>query len=417
MDRSLISLLDEGVGRGLITGAQRDALLLLHAEAPPDEPRREAQAGLNAVNIAYTIGALFVLFACGWFLVRQWADLGGWGVLGVSVVYATVLVVASRQLARLGFTRASAIAVILAISMTPVATWALMDLTGEWPRGPTYDAFWRYGPYMATRYLVLDLATVLVVLLAWRRQRFPALMLLLAVALWWTWFHLSRLIDVGYWAEDYQNWIVLAAGLALLALADTVERWQRRTDVRVREGDYAGPLWYAGLAAFSIGYLIIWSDARAWKHLMPFVAAGLLALSLATGRRPISFVGVAGVFGYLAYLASDVFKTGAAFPIVLAALGVLSLVATVWLQRRLPALVSRMAGTDRMPPWPIALSWLPMAFALVMAGVSLEDAGERRAERERLDREAILQRHREVQRDVREGRRPQAVPRPVPPRQ
>lgn len=416
MDRSLISLLDEGVERGLITGAQRDALLLLHAEAPSEEPRREAQSGLNAVNIAYTIGALFVLFACGWFLVRQWADLGAWGVLGVSFAYAGVLVVASRQLTRLGFARASAIAVMLAISLTPVATWAVMDLMGEWPRLPFSDAFWRYGPYMATRYLVLDLATVLVVLLVWRKRRFPALMLPLSVALWWTWFHLSRLIEMGYWAEDYQNWIVLAAGLALLALADTVERWQRRTGVRVGEGDYAGPLWYAGLAAFSIGYLIIWSDARAWKHLMPFVAAGLLALSLATGRRPISFVGVAGVFGYLAYLASEVFKSSAAFPIVLAALGVLTIVATVWLQRRLPALASRLAGTDRMPPWPIAMSWLPMAFALTMAGVSLGDAGARRAERERLDREALLQRHREVQQDVREGRRPQSVPRPPEPR-
>lgn len=416
MDRSLISLLQDGVVRGLITDAQREALLALDAEAPPQEPRREAHSGLNAVNIAYTIGALLVLFACGWFLVRQWADLGGWGVLGVSLAYGAILVVAAGQLSRLGFARAGAIALMLAVSLTPVATWAVLDLTGEWPRLPPYDAFWRYGPYAATRYLILDLATVLVVLLVWRRQRFPALMLPLSVALWWTWFHLSRLAEMGYWAEDYQNWIVLAAGLALLALADTVERWQRRTGVRVREGDYAGPLWYAGLAAFAIGYLIIWSDARAWKHLMPFVSAGLLALSLATGRRPISFVGVAGVFGYLAYLASDVFKSEAAFPIVLAALGILTLVATVWLQRRLPALTSRMAGTDRMPPWPIPLSWLPMAFALVMAGVSLKDAGERRTERERLDREALLERHRQVQKDAREGRRSDAVPPTIVPR-
>lgn len=415
MDRSLISLLDEGVERRLITEAQRDALLLLHAEAPPEQPRREAHSGLNAVNIAYTIGALFVLFACGWFLVRQWEALGGWGVLAVSLVYAGALVLAGRQLARMGFTRASSIAFMLAIALTPVATWALLDVAGEWPRTRPADSFWRYGPYAATRWLILDLATVLVVLLVWRRKRFPLLMLPLSVALWWTWFHVSRLFEIGFWAEDYQNWVVLAAGLALLALADTMERWQRRHDIRVREGDYAGPLWYAGLAAFAIGYMIIWADARAWKHLMPLVAFGLLGLSLATGRRPISFVGVVGVFGYLAWLASDVFKSGAAFPIVLAALGVMTIVTTVWLQRRLPVLTARMAGTDRMPPWPIVASWVPTTFALVMVLVSLEGAGERRAERERQGREALLHYHRQVQKDVREGRRGQPPPLPLAP--
>jgi hypothetical protein len=108
-----------------------------------------------------------------------------------------------------------------------------------------------------------------------------------------------------------------------------------------------------------------------------------------------------------------VFKSGAAFPIVLAGLGVLTIVATVWLQRRRPELTSRMAGTDRMPPWPITLSWIPMAFALIMAGISLTHAGERRAERERVEREALLERHRQVQKDAREGRKTPAVPPPM----
>jgi hypothetical protein len=383
------------VTRGILTEDQRQALLGLAEEdaAATGEPRVEAPGGFTGVNVAYAIGALLVLFAFGWFLVSRWASLGAWGVLAVAMCYAAVLVGAGWQLARMAFPRAAGLAFMLAVALAPLVAWSILDLTGEWPRVRPNDALLRYAPWMATRYLVLDLGTILVALLVWRKRRFPALILPIAVALWWCWFHLGQLLELGRYTQGYQQWIMLTCGLALLGVADVTERWQVRTGAREREGDYAGALWYVGLLGFSIAYMVIWSDTDGWKHLMPFVAAGLIALSLVTRRRGFLGAGVLGVFGYLAYLASDVFKTGAAFPIILAALGVLTILSTVWLQRRFPAWAARLAGGSRLPPWSPPMAWVPAAFALVVALVSLTDAAEQRAQREFRERLSILRMH------------------------
>lgn len=394
MTRSLGSLLDDAVARGVITAAQRESLLALDAEGAPGEAARaEAPRGFSGVNVAYGIGALLVLFAFGWFLVTKWAALGPWGVLGVALLYAAILVVAGRQLTRIDFPRAGGLAYTLAVALTPLVAWSVMTLGGEWPNDAPNGPLFRYQPWMATRNLVLELSTILVALLVWRKRRFPALVLPLAVALWAVWLHLTQLVDLDRGGKYWGQWTMLAAGFTLLAIADGVERWQQRTGVKEREGDYAGLLWYVGLAATGFAYLVIWLDADEWKHLMPFVAMGFLVLSIVLRRRGFVVAGVLGVFGYLAWLASDVFKTGAMFPIVLAALGILTIFATVWLQRRLPSLARRMGGEGGVPPWSPVMAWVPVFFAVAMALLVLPDARELKEQAAFRERLHLLRMH------------------------
>ncbi|MGQ0650081.1 MAG: DUF2157 domain-containing protein [Gemmatimonadaceae bacterium] len=389
----LPSLLRDAVARGILTPEQRDALIRLAEDGGTGPAPAERSRGLTGVNVAYAIGALLVLFAFAWFLVSRWATLGPWGVLAVVAGYAAVLVGTGWQLGRIGFPRAAGLAFMLSVTLAPLVAWSILTLVGEWPPLEPNEITRHYRPWMATRYLVLDLSTILVALLVWRKRRFPALIFPIAVALWWTWFHLSELVELGMDMESYREWIMLGCGLALLAMADMMERWQRRTGVREREGDYAGALWYVGLLGFTFAYVMIWEDSNDWKHLMPFVSAGLIALSLATRRRGFVAVGVLGVFGYLAYLASDVFKTGAAFPLVLATLGVLTILSTVWLQRRFPALAARLSGDSGQLPWSPPMAWLPTVFAFGMALISLADAREEREQREFRERLHILRMH------------------------
>src|SRR5690349_4089700 len=96
------ALLDRGVAAGVITAAQRDALLALPAlpalpvtppKAGASDERHDvarAKAGVDGVLIAYTVGAALVVFALGWFLVDRWHTLGPLGVLGVALVYAAL---------------------------------------------------------------------------------------------------------------------------------------------------------------------------------------------------------------------------------------------------------------------------------------------------------------------------------------
>src|SRR5690606_37568917 len=91
----------------------------------------------NAATIAYVLGAITVLIAMAWFVADRWTWLGAGGVLGVAVLYAALFLVVARALRREGFATASGLAVLFAVAMAPLATVAVLELTG-WlglPRG------------------------------------------------------------------------------------------------------------------------------------------------------------------------------------------------------------------------------------------------------------------------------------------
>ena len=388
----LETLLDLAVERGILTPDQRQRLHALRRESHTS--LREAPKGFNWVNVAYGLGVLLVLFACAWFLVRQWERLGPWGVLAVSLAYAFVLIVADGRLRTLGFRRAGDLSIMMAASLTPLAGWSILRLTGEWPAENeiTWSIFSQ--EWMASRWIVLELATILVVLLILRKRRAPALMHPIAIAMFWLWFHLSQTVGLGYYSTTYDRWMMVAASLLILATAEQVERWQLVADLERKEGDFAGPFWLVGCVALAISYVALWGRLDGWKHLLPLAAAGTVVIALVLRRRAVLALGMAGFFGYLVYLADEVFRNSGAFPIVLAGLGILMIVGTVWVQRRYPILVQRFGAPEgRSLPWSKGMAWLPVFFAFFRALIGLTDAAEERTNREFRERLYILRQH------------------------
>lgn len=356
------ALLARAVTAGIITQEQRAAIEALAGH--------ESSSSLSGVTVAYGLGALLVLFASGWFLVSRWETLGPWGVLAIAACYATLFIWLGARVKRMGYPRAGDLLLVLAIGLTPLVAWSLMRLAGEWP--PQVELVGLVTtPWMRTRFLVLDLSTILAALLTWRVRRFPALMLPLGVALWWAWLHLSQLLEIRPSNEWYDRWVMLAAGLALLALADSVERWQRRDRQAAAEGDYAAMLWLVGGLAFAFAYLVIWLRLDDGQHTLLPVALLLVALFIRTRRRVLLVFGGLGVFGYLAWLASEVFKDGALFPIALIAIGVTLIATTVWAQRRFPSLFRGSDQSGRVLPWPVVISWVPVVVTVGLALVAL----------------------------------------------
>src|SRR5689334_6629915 len=133
----LIRLIDVAVERGIIDTGQRDQLAALSAELTgarnrsheePDDtaPRREVRRGFNAITVAYSLGALLVLFALAWFLLERWKVLGPFGVLVVALIYAAAFAGVGTVLRRRGFDEAGGLAIVLAVAMTPVWAWAIL---------------------------------------------------------------------------------------------------------------------------------------------------------------------------------------------------------------------------------------------------------------------------------------------------
>jgi hypothetical protein len=390
--RSTDAFLDLALARGLITPDQHASLKALAAEGPATP--REMPRGFNWVTVAYALGALLVVFAGGWFLAQRWLMLGPFGVLLVVLLYIAIAAAASRWLEAHDFPEAAGIAAMIAVSLTPVVVWALESLSGLWPvetwGRPYYPD---YPAAEASRWLVAELATILAALLVLRKRQWSAVVFPVAVALFGLVMHLPRtLVDM---TPILERWLTMTGALFVCAIANTTDRRVPRQAAPGR-GDIAFPLWTTGLVALSLAILTMWPVAGALRHALPVLALGAVAAALVMGRRTHLVFGVFAVFMYLFYLASEVFKATAYFPIVLAVLGGGLLAVTVWLQRRFPELASRMAqrrgSRGGLPGSPI-IPWMMVVLALGITLLSIPDAAEERINREFQQRLHILRMH------------------------
>jgi hypothetical protein len=283
---------------------------------------------------------------------------------------------------------------VLAVAMTPVWTWAILRLTGEIPDPEAWDnALSRYEPYVASRLIILELATIGVALVAVRRVRFFALAAPIAAALAALLLHLGQALGdprLSWYLGPYYQCVVACA---MLAIAYAVERRQPAGE------DYAFWVYLAGVVMLFVAYVQVWPHIGRWRHALPLVAAALVTASLYLRRRTLLIAGGVAAFGYLGYLAFDVFRRVVALPITLATLGLLVIVSTVWTQRRFPKLVARVSGDDAaggktLPGGALAVIG-PLVIALTVMLFAGSEALERTREREW--RDAFYQRRARAQ--------------------
>lgn len=391
-------LLQRAVERGILTDAQRASVLALAAESGPAP--RELPRGFNWVTVAYVLGAALVVFAGGWFLAQRWLALGPTGVLLIVLAYAGAAALSSRWLRSHEFPEAAGVAAMVAVSLTPVAVWSLESLSGWWPTESWGQPYYPgYPAAEASRWVVAELATILAALLVLRRRKYSALGFPIAVALFGLVNHVPRAMDLFatnlFLTPVLERWLLLAGALIVLAIADSVDRRVPRG----REpgaGDFAFPLWTVGLVALGSAILSFWPTAGVMHHFLPVLALGAIAASLIMGRRTHLVFGILALFMYLLWLAAEVFRSTAYFPLALAGLGAALLFATVWFQRRFPSMTQRLGarrgGRGGLPGTGIA-PWLAAVSALGITAASVPEAMEERRNQEFQQRLHILRMH------------------------
>lgn len=393
LPQSIEAFLKEARARGLIDDALHGSLSSLASE--DRSATREMPRGFNWVTVAYSLGALLVVFAGGWFLAQRWLALGPAGVLLVVTLYAALAGAASLWLERRDFKEAAGVAALIAVSLTPVAVWAIESLIGFWPvetwGRPYYP---EYPAAEASRWLVAELATILAALVVLRVRPWTAVVLPLAVALFGLVMHLPRAIGIDM-TPVMERWIQLTGALAVCCIADTTDRLVPRESEPGR-GDMAFPLWCVGLATLGFAILSFWPTAGALRHAVPVLGIAAIVVSLMIGRKTHLIFGVLTIFLYLMYLAGEVFRSTAYFPVALAALGGAMLFATVWFQRRFPDLATRLGarrgGRGGLPGSPV-LPWLVTGLALCITLLKIPEAAEERLDREFQQRLYILRLH------------------------
>ncbi len=367
--------LEAAVALGIITAEQAESI---RAIAPSRDDAPRTARPLDAATIAYVVGAITVVCAMGWFLADRWKWLGASGVFVVCLLYAAIFLVTAHRLRREGFPVAGGFAVLLAVATVPAMVVASNELLHWFV--PTSGLYCGYPDFMfwpcRGEELVVELATAAAALFALRKVRFSLLVLPLAGIAVRLIFHVADVWGLNGIGRSGSGWVWVIGASLLVAAAYATDRRQR--------GDEDFALWLhlaAVFCAVSATFMLLGSTEWYRHFLVPgaFVA---FAMALTMRRFPWLLLGMGWFVGYVVWLASDVFKDSPAFPILLAAIGIGVIIATVWVQRNAAMLVRRFGtvtsdGRARFP------GGLPLLLAPALVALTMLPAAQREDEEQR----------------------------------
>ena len=305
--------LARAVDAGVLNPGQDQALLAFLRRQPAQ------QASFQLAHVAFYFGALLIMGAMGWLLSEAWMRVGDSALLLIALAYIAVLTLGGLALQRRGQTMPGGVLAAVAVSIVPLAVFAVERMTGLWPLDDTQANYHNYYTYVQGGWLLMEAATVLAGLLMLRLIPFPFIVMPIALALWFMSMDLSEWFYGSPFSWEQRREVSLWFGLGMLLVFLLV-------DGRTRE-DYAHWGYLAGLAAFWGGLTLVDNGSELGKALYCLINIGLMAIAVLL-RRPVFMVfGALGVAAYLGYLSYEVFAESLLFPVVLTLIGL----GVIWL--------------------------------------------------------------------------------------
>lgn len=292
---------------GILQPGQAQALLSFLQQQP------QSRGSFQLAHVAFYFGALLIMGAMGWLLTEAWMRVGDWALLVIAVLYITLLTLFAVGLQRRDQPIAGGVLGAVAVSIVPLAVFAIERLLGWWPLDDAQADYHQYYTYVQGGWLLMEAATVLAGLLMLRLIPFPFIVMPIALALWFMSMDLSEWFYGSPFSWEQRRIVSLWFGLALLLVFLVVDGRTRR--------DYAFWGYLAGLAAFWGGLTLMDSGSELGKALYCLINLGLMAVAVLL-RRPVFMVfGAMGVAAYLGYLSYEVFAESLLFPLVLTLIG------------------------------------------------------------------------------------------------
>ena len=343
--------LDWAVEKGILTEEQAGQLWT----ALEERSSTSGSSWFDVAFVAYYGGALLVVVAMSWFMLRVAEEFGYLSLMGTALVYGgTFLGVGLYLRRRRELQVAGGLFVVLAVTMVPVVLYNLERATPIWAGAygivqavglaaePASFELLRADLYERLKqdWLLEEFGTVVAGILALRYVRFPFLTAPIAFALWAMATITAPDLLVGEAAWQARLWVSVAFGVVILMGAYLVDR---RT-----EADYAFWGYLFGLLAFW-GGLTTMEAGSEWTYLgYGLLNVVLVGLGIFLERRAFLMFGSLGVFLYLGHLAYEVFADSVYFPLALSGIGVgLIYLGIKYQQNR--AAIERLFWT-RLPP-------------------------------------------------------------------
>lgn len=295
---------DEFFSRAASVGVDPAQAAALWAELAKQEHASAPGAAFTAANVAYYLGGAIVICAMTFFMVQVWSNDAE--IVALALCYMVLLGVIGGWLYRRPETRRpGGILVTAATSLTPLLVYGLIKLSGGWTKANDPGSYSAFYEVVNKSWVPMEIATIVVGLVALRFVRFPFLTLPVAFALWFLSMDATGLFThADAWSDawlDTRRTVSIAFGIVMLSIAVAVDR---RTDE-----DYGFWLYLYGTSAFAFGITILW-DKNQW-HLAAFalICLGMIVVSVLLGRRVLTVAGGLGIFSYCSQLAYEYFKS------------------------------------------------------------------------------------------------------------
>ncbi|MDH1633361.1 DUF2157 domain-containing protein [Pseudomonas mosselii] len=316
--------LARAVSAGVLQPGQDQALLAFLRQQP------ESRASFQLAHVAFYFGALLIMGAMGWLLTEAWMRIGDGALLAIALLYIAGITLFALSLQRRNQPVAAGVLAAVAVSIVPLAVFAIERLAGWWPLDDAQGDYHQYYTYVQGGWLAMEAATVLAGLLMLRLIPFPFIVMPIAAALWFMSMDLSEWFHGDLFSWEQRRTVSLWFGLGLLLVFLVIDGRTRR--------DYAFWGYLAGLAAFWGGLTLMDSDGEWGKALYCLINLGLMGLAVLL-RRPVFMVfGAMGVAAYLGYLSYEVFADSLLFPVILTLIGLGVIGLGVLYQKRREAL-------------------------------------------------------------------------------
>ncbi len=322
---------------GIIAHNDLDRLIAFLSARHSDTPSASAAPAVkfDAAHLLWYAGALIVIGAMGLFSTLAFSQMGGGALTVTAVIYAIVFTVAGHHLwYKKNLRTPGGLLICIAVSMAPLAVYGIQAEFGWWSKFGTPGAVRDFYAWIKGSWVFMEIATIVAGVVALRFYRFPFIVSLIAVALWFMSMDLTPWIfGVNEFNWEMRRKVSLWFGLGMLIVAWIV-------DSRAKGGDYAFWLHLFGLLAFWGAISVTSESNELGKALYCLLNVGLLVVAIILMRRVYAVFGALGICMYLGHLAEVVFKDSLLFPFALSLIGVAVIAAGLLYHRRQDTIIA-----------------------------------------------------------------------------
>ncbi|HVT56141.1 MAG TPA: hypothetical protein VHD34_08850 [Xanthobacteraceae bacterium] len=301
---------------GIIDSASADKLIDFLAARGPSSSAAPVPK-FDAAHLLWYAGALIVIGAMGMFSTLAYSQMGGTALTATAIAYAIAFTLVGHNLwHKRDLKTPGGLLITIAVSMAPLAIYGIQEELGWWGKfgkpGTVHDFYtWIKGSWV-----FMEIGTVAAGVIALRFFRFPFIVAVIAVALWF------MSMDIVPWiaGDAKPSWELKRQVSVWFGLAVLVVAWG--VDYRGRDADFAFWLHLFGLMAFWGGITATESSNEFGKAMYCLMNVGLLFVAIFIVRRAYAVFGAFGISAYLSHLAEVVFKNSLLFPFALSLIGV-----------------------------------------------------------------------------------------------